>query len=66
MDKISLVGMEFQLGHFLAEMDSLGNVIWRMCNPDKFQLGHFLAEMDRKTPAKSLANSRKSFNWATS
>jgi hypothetical protein len=37
---------EFQLGHFLAEMDSQyrGPGESELC---QFQLGHFLAEMDR-------------------
>ena len=55
----------FQLGHFLAEMDSS----YRLQDDGRrrvFQLGHFLAEMDRLAgydPNKLVIGS---FNWATS
>ena len=37
----------FQLGHFLAEMDSWLNILQALHPGHLFQLGHFLAEMDR-------------------
>ncbi len=55
---------QFQLGHFLAEMDR-AICILDLNSRLSFQLGHFLAEMDR-SKRQLLLLPLLCFNWATS